>query len=362
MFLTIFSPLAVVKGLFVSAAAANGTRAAPLYAAAMAKIAEPPWNLTTSPLHINTLVLQQVSSGDDPESLYGDAIRTVIEGAARARVPLFVGTAIVSAPDEYCGQILNETFIEHSVNVSVAAAKAFIARFGTSMLSGWYITRENFLNYLAEGCHSTILGHHVNASVVAAGWASLLHRWTEALSQLVPGLPFLWSPSAPESPRSGAGLESEYATTLIQSLRAIKAAAPLLTNLTVQDSVGKASNVSLVNRTVRYGVGCDDAAFHVNITRVALPTVDVSVNMEIFLRAGWRVPSSEIIDLPADPREVEMREACYAEHGVPIGPSWEANFWYRQLSEEWRIPTPRARTATGWASALGEASSTSHKV
>jgi hypothetical protein len=342
MFLALFSPLAVVKGLFISAPAANGTRAAPLYAAAMAKIAEPPWNLTTSPWHINSLVLQQVSSGDDPTALYSEAIRTVIAGAAHAHVPLFVGTAIFDAPDSYCGQVLNETYIQHSVNVSVRAAKAFIARFGTSVLSGWYITRENFLNYLAEGCHSTTLGRHVNASTVAAGWASLLHRWTEALNQVVAGLPFLWSPSAPESPRSGADLESEYATTLIRSLRAIKAAAPLLTNLTVQDSVGKASNVSLVNRTVRYGVGCEDAAFHVNLTRLALPDVHVSVNMEIFLRAGQRVPSSDIVDLPGDPREVEMREACYANHGVPIGPSWEANYWYRQLSEEWRIPDPRA--------------------
>ena len=126
-----------------------------------------------------------------------------------------------------------------------------------------------------------------------------------------------------------------YTAALHASLTTLGAAVPLLTNLTIQDAVGKASNVTLANRSVRYAVGCDDTAFHANISRDALPSVHVSVNMEIFLRAGQRSPPSEIIDLPADPVEAEERAVCYATQGLPVGPSWELSFWYSQLTEEW---------------------------
>lgn len=73
--------------------------------------------------------------------------------------------------------------------------------------------------------------------------------------------------------------------------------------------------------------------------------VHVSINMEIFLRAGRRQPPSAIIDLPAEPNEVERREVCYAAQGHRIGPSWEASFWHRQLTEEWGIPPAAAPVA-----------------
>ena len=79
-----------------------------------------------------------------------------------------------------------------------------------------------------------------------------------------------------------------------------------------------------------------DAVWHANITRSALSArVDVSINMESFLRAGQR--PLHIVDLPADPRETELREACYARQGMRLGPSWEAGYWYRQLTEEWAL-------------------------
>jgi len=126
---------------------------------------------------------------------------------------------------------------------------------------------------MGEGCHATSYGRRLNASVVAAGWASFLRRWVEALESVRPGLPYLWSPSSPESPRRGLNTSAAYAKTLAASLRTIGAAAPRLSNITIQDSVGKASNVSLSNRTISYGVGCADAAWSANITRAALPGV-----------------------------------------------------------------------------------------
>ena len=74
-----------------------------------------------------------------------------------------------------------------------------------------------------------------------------------------------------------------------------QAAAPLLTDLAIQDSVGKASNASTPGH-VTYAVGCLDAAWHANISKAALspPAFNVSttVNMELFLRKGHRSPPS----------------------------------------------------------------------
>ena len=35
--------------------------------------------------------------------------------------------------------------------------------------------------------------------------------------------------------------------------------------------------------------------------------------------------------------ESERREVCYARQGLRLGPSWEAGFWHRQLTEEWAL-------------------------
>ena len=74
---------------------------------------------------------------------------------------------------------------------------------------------------------------------------------------------------------------------------------------------------------------------------VELDHFDVSINLENFLRAGQR--PQHIVDLPADPRESERREVCYSRQGLRLGPSWEAGFWYRQLTEEWSLPAATAQ-------------------
>ena len=327
----------VAKGLFVSGSTANNTRYAWRYAAAFALAATPPFNLTSSPFRVTSLVLQSVADVSAPDDLYHTAISNAIGGARRGTLPLFVGSVIPRGSDVYCSQIaLNATWVADAVAASAAAARAFIDEYGSAAIAGWYVTQEAFLNHLGEGCHATAYARHLDAAAVASGYARFLGQWTRSLDALAPGLPFIWSPSAPESPRRGLNTSADYARTLAESLRTVSAAAPLLTNITIQDSVGKASNVSLAQRTIRYGVGCDDAVWHANITRSALSArVDVSINMESFLRAGQR--PLHIVDLPADPRETELREACYARQGMRLGPSWEAGYWYRQLTEEWAL-------------------------
>ena len=51
----------VAKGLFVSGSTANNTRYAWRYAAAFALAATPPFNLTSSPFRVTSLVLQSVA-------------------------------------------------------------------------------------------------------------------------------------------------------------------------------------------------------------------------------------------------------------------------------------------------------------
>ena len=130
-----------------------------------------------------------------------------------------------------------------------------------------------------------------------------------------------------------------YAATLGASLRTIAESASLLTDLAIQDSVGKASNASTPGR-IDYPVGCLDTAFHANISKAAFtahPALNITttVNVERFLRKGHRVPASAIVDLPGDPWELRRREVCYAAQGLALGPSWEARYWLHDLTEVW---------------------------
>ena len=139
-------------------------------------------------------------------------------------------------------------------------------------------------------------------------------------------------------PSSRASNSSDaYATALGASLRSIATAAPLLTDIVIQDSVGKASNASTAGHIV-YPVGCLDAAWHANISKAALAGYNVTtrVNMELFLRKGHRLPPSAIVDLPAEPYEARRRQVCYEAQGLELGPSWEARYWLQDVMESWR--------------------------
>ena len=329
------------KGLFMSAAAANASDIALqeyLRAAALA-CGSAPYNLSTSPQHIGSVAVQ--AAADTDGALYAAALDRMMP--ALARFPqLYVGTSIPRGADFYCADVLNTSFVSAAVAASATAARAFVDRYAPLLPASfaWYISPEQFLNHLAEGCTPKQQQQHISASELSAAWGSFLRAWTQALAAARPGTRILWSPAAPESVRRGTNGSAAYAATLGASLRSIATAAPLLTDIAVQDSVGKASNATIAGHIV-YPVGCADAAWHANISRSALAApparnVTTTVNMELFLRKGHRLPPSAIIDLPAEPYEARRREVCYAEQGLDLGPCWEARYWLQDKTQEWR--------------------------
>jgi hypothetical protein len=297
-----------------------------------------PWNLSTAPEHIKSVAIQAV--GNEHGDLYTSALDRLVP-VLRCVPRLYIGTSIPSGNDVYCGDVVNNvSFTNRAIQASATAARAFVERYPTAPPFDWYISPEQFLNTLGEGCSPKQREQpHIGAAELAAAWGKFLGAWTRALAAVRPGTRVLWSPAAPESPRRGSNASAFYAAALGASLRTIAAAAPLLTDLAIQDSVGKASNASSPGH-IDYAVGCLDAAWHANISKAALslpPAFNVSttVNMELFLRKGHRSPPSAIVDLPAEPYEARSREVCYAAHGLEIGPSWEARYWLRDLTELW---------------------------
>ena len=352
MLFLVLSLSAASKGLFMSAAAANASDVALqeyLRAAALA-CGSAPYNLSTSPQHISSVAVQAVADTDG--ALYTAALDRMMP--ALARFPqLYVGTSIPRGADFYCADVLNASFVSEAVEASAAAARAFVGRYAPLLPASfaWYVSPEQFLNHLAEGCTPKQLQQQpprqqqqprraISASELSAAWGSFLRAWTQALAAARPGTRILWSPAAPESVRRGTNGSAAYAAALGASLRSIATAAPLLTDIAVQDSVGKASNATIAGHIV-YPVGCADAAWHANISRSALAApparnVTTTVNMELFLRKGHRLPPSAIVDLPAEPYEARRREVCYAEQGLDLGPCWEARYWLQDKTQEWQ--------------------------
>ena len=132
---------------------------------------------------------------------------------------------------------------------------------------------------------------------------------------------------------------ARYRSSLKDSLKTVLAAAPLLTELTLQDSMGKASSVA--NGSVTRKINASNAIVHCEIAAAAASelgrgaTLAVSVNAELMLR---RKVGGKTFDLPCDPRELEAREVAYRSSGWGLGPSWEMSFWHRQQTEEWSLP------------------------
>jgi hypothetical protein len=350
-------------GLFMSAASANASGTAlEEYLRAAAFACTSPWNVSTSTQYVSSVAIQSVGDGEGGGKLYGTALNRMIP-ALRCIPQMYVGTTIPRSRDFYCGDVLNSTFTARAIQSSAAAARAFVERYGATLEFAWYIAPEQFLNHFAEGCTpKSDAAARITASALAAAWGAFLREWTEALAAVRPRTRILWSPAAPESPVRGSNTSAAYAATLRASLRTIAASAPLLTDIAIQDSVGKASNASTVG-TIEYPVGCVDAAWHANISKAAFAApaaagstdaagsaagpaagsaagtvlnVTTVVNMELFLRKGRRSPASAIIDIPGDPLELRRRAVCYEAHELAVGPSWEARYWLRDLTEVWQ--------------------------
>lgn len=132
---------------------------------------------------------------------------------------------------------------------------------------------------------------------------------------------------------------ARYRSNLKKNLATVLAAAPLVTELTLQDSMGKGSSVE--NATIVRKINASNAIVHCEIAAAAVSelgraaTVAISINAELMAR---HKVAGKTIDLPCDPREVDAREVAYRASGWGLGPSWEMSFWYRQQTAEWSLP------------------------
>ena len=228
-------PMTASKGLFMSAASANASDVTLQAYLQSAKLAchTTPWNLSTSPDHITSVAIQAV--GDVHGELYAAALDRLIP--ALGCVPrLYIGTSIPRGNDVYCGDVVqNASFVQRAVEASAAAARAFVQRYPNATFD-WYISPEQFLDHLGEGCspkqpdqdgqhhmHHHVHGQHISAAELAAAWGRFLGAWTGALANIRPGTRVLWSPASPETQRRGSNASSVYADTLGNSLQAIAA-------------------------------------------------------------------------------------------------------------------------------------------
>ena len=112
----------------MSASAANqNTESLSRYLQAAQRACSAPWNLSTSPDHIDAVAIQSVS--DPNGELYADALDRMLPSLAC--IPqLWLGTVIPRAKDVYCGQVVfNSTFVASAVEASAAAGRAIIQRY-----------------------------------------------------------------------------------------------------------------------------------------------------------------------------------------------------------------------------------------
>ncbi len=346
------------RGLFISGTTAAEVTALPHYIAAVQRATSSPHNVSGSSAFIRSFVFSPITrdSGSGSGTITaGRSLHTLIpmiQAAGSGGAQIFIGTNWPSnlehLPDTYCGQLaFNESFAAADAAASARVAATFVAQF-PQLNFNWYITPENFLHYLALGCEAKAWGgKHVDGQTLSRSLGRYLHTWTSALHDVYPAAHFLWSPSCPESPmRQGISTANgsfisaaAYRARLVQGLSILLQEAPLVDTLVLQDSIGKASNVSR-DGTVRYGVTAADAIFHAEAAQEAVeqvattrgsPIARIQINMEMFLRAGHRVPSKDIVDLAADPQENQQRMAIYNAARFALGASWEMHYWNKQL-------------------------------
>ena len=345
------------RGLFISATTASEVTALPKYVAAARRATFSP---SPDDTIINSFVLSPISSKKGFAYRALDSLLPIIaKNNNDSSRRIYVGTnwrsnSELHMRDTYCGQLVfNETFAKADADDSARIATEFVTRYPNVHFS-WYITPENFLNHLAVGCQSSELWNntYVNGTTLSKALGKYLNTWTQALNKVKLSKHFLWSPSCPEtSYRNNASNYSTvvYKKKLLDGLVVLLKEAPLLDTLVIQDAIGKASNVS-INGDVHYNVVAKDTLLHAKVAKEAMLLVGrggeegmavarsaVKINMEMFLRAGRRIPASDIVDMVSDPLENARRVEEYLVGGFHLGPSWEIQDWYKQtlIGKNW---------------------------
>jgi hypothetical protein len=354
------------RGLFISATTASEVTALPKYVAAAKAATKSASPSSSGDTIISSFVLSPISSNKGFAHRALDALLPIIAKNNNSHNnthndSIYIGTnwrsnSELHMHDTYCGQLVfNETFAQADANDSARIATEFVTRYPNVPFS-WYITPENFLDHLAIGCQSSDLWNntYVNGTTLSKALGQYLNTWTQALNKVKLSKHFLWSPSCPEisyrhNGTSNKSMVGGYRKKLLDGLVVLLKEAPLLDTLVIQDAIGKASNVS-INGDVHYNVVAKDTLLHAQVAKEAMLLVGrgggegmaaarsaVKINMEMFLRAGRRIPASEIVDMVSDPLENARRVEEYLVGGFHLGPSWEIQDWYKQtlIGKNW---------------------------
>jgi hypothetical protein len=193
-----------------------------------------------------------------------------------------------------------ETYISHAVRT----AKAFKARYPGIQIHGWYIGYEGVLNVLQN-------------KTVSDGQKKLNTDLMNALNEIVPGKPYLWSPFS--------GLDVEDMTPADQvalrtNLRDQASGLPSPLEVAWQDGLGTAWRTK------------EDAVKYFHWLAETWPSVPLSVNAELYDQFGTGGA--------ARVSEVRDRLTYYAENDVPIGPCWEIRWWHALMQDVPPMPPP----------------------
>lgn len=247
---------------------------------------------------------------------------------------VFMGTVDLPWPGDSAGQsrylhgIMDSGYRWDNILLSRKIADALIARYPTLPFH-WYLTLEANLNYFTG---SNVGGTNYSGAQIREAYKAYILQLSGDLYQKRAGA-VLWSPAF-WSPWST--LDSTTRSSLAASISNLLHATPRLTWLHFQDFIGQGSDVRCTATNVcspwqkpTYTFTCNDAVGYHGLLAAAVPTtvISLAVNQEMFI-VGTDSSDAFKAMFPADPVELDARQQCYAQHGVPIGTSWEIRWWY----------------------------------
>ncbi len=259
----------------------------------------------SKPGYIGTFALQDIASATGAlYTQYLDVIAPYLPGGA---TPIFsnvyVGT--VDLPwtgkgSKYIEGIESSAFRAQNIKVSLAAAKAFRARY-PKIVNDWYVTYEANLSGFWD-------------SKIEIGYRTYISQLMTTLSGVRPSRAYLWSPAfwtsyATEPAWAQPGLKA--------NLSDLFAHLPTHVTLDVQDFVGQSGGAASKESAAAW-VGYLKKYWSATLARV-------QINVEQFTQSTNGAISAQTTS------EIAARESYYASKSIELGPAWEIRYWHQRL-------------------------------
>ena len=255
--------------------------------------------------YVGTLALQDIASATGAlYTSYLDVIAPYLPGGA---TPIFsnvyVGTVDLGwtgKGSKYIEGIESAAFRAQNIKVSVAAAKAFRARY-PKIVTDWYVTYEANLSGFWD-------------AKIETGYRSYIAQLMSALSRVRAGRAYLWSPAfwtsyANEPAWAQPGLKANL-SDLFTHL-------PTHLTLDVQDFVGQSGGAASKESAAAW-VGYLKKYWHASLAKV-------QINVEQFTQSANGAISAGTTS------EASVRERYYASKSIELGPAWDIRYWHQRL-------------------------------